>query len=112
MAERLGIDTSTERTLWRDRAIVEINRAVLFSFDSARVTITDHHSEALHRLALLRSVPGADARRPMFTVTTEGAQRIRPGKSPGSQSPEPPQIRYDVLSRMNRRRLGTGSSED
>ncbi|WP_260194301.1 nitric oxide synthase oxygenase [Actinophytocola gossypii] len=39
IAERLGLDTRTERTLWRDRAIVELNRAVVHSFDAAGVTI-------------------------------------------------------------------------
>jgi nitric-oxide synthase, bacterial len=39
IAERLGLDVSSERTLWRDRAIVELNRAVVHSFDSAGVTI-------------------------------------------------------------------------
>ncbi|MGW3471394.1 hypothetical protein ACWDKQ_23725 [Saccharopolyspora sp. NPDC000995] len=79
---------------------------------SARVTITDNHGEALRRLALLRSAPGADARRPTFTVTKEAAQRIRPVKPPGSQSPEPPKLPYDALSWMSRRCSGTGSSED
>ena len=48
IAERLGLDTSTDRTLWRDRALVELNRAVLHSFERAGVTITDHHTES-HR---------------------------------------------------------------
>ena len=39
VAERLGLDSSSERTLWRDRAIVELNRAVVHSFDAAGVTI-------------------------------------------------------------------------
>ena len=39
VAKRLGIDTSTERTLWRDRAVVELNRAVLHSFDAAGVAV-------------------------------------------------------------------------
>lgn len=39
IAKRLGLDTSTDRTLWRDRVIVELNRAVLHSFDAAGVTI-------------------------------------------------------------------------
>ncbi|MEV6231866.1 nitric oxide synthase oxygenase [Saccharopolyspora shandongensis] len=112
VAERLGIDTSTERTLWRDRAIVEINRAVLFSFDSARVTITDHHSEALHRLAWLGSAPRTGASRPMFTVTKEATQRARQGAPSGFPSPEPSWPRYDVPARMNRRCLGTGLPED
>ncbi|HSA52918.1 MAG TPA: nitric oxide synthase oxygenase [Yinghuangia sp.] len=42
----LGLDTSSERTLWRDRALVELNRAVLHSFDRAGATITDHHTES------------------------------------------------------------------
>lgn len=46
VASRLGMDTSTDRTLWRDRALVEINLAVLHSFDAAGVTITDHHTES------------------------------------------------------------------
>jgi nitric-oxide synthase, bacterial len=43
---RLGLDTSSERTLWRDRAMLELNRAVLHSFDLAGVAITDHHTES------------------------------------------------------------------
>jgi nitric-oxide synthase, bacterial len=39
VAERLGLDRTSERTLWRERAVVELNRAVLHSFDSAGVTI-------------------------------------------------------------------------
>ncbi|WP_283134875.1 nitric oxide synthase oxygenase [Rhizohabitans arisaemae] len=46
VAERLGLDTSRERTLWRDRALVELNVAVLHSFAVADVSMTDHHTEA------------------------------------------------------------------
>jgi nitric-oxide synthase len=46
VARRLGLDTSTNRSLWRDRALVELNIAVLHSFDKAGVTITDHHTES------------------------------------------------------------------
>jgi nitric-oxide synthase, bacterial len=46
VAERLGLDTAGERSLWRDRALVELNLAVLHSFDAAGVTIADHHTEA------------------------------------------------------------------
>ena len=79
VAGELGLDTSGERTLWRDRAVVEINRAVLFSFDSARVTVTDHHSETLHRLAWLRSAPKAGGRRPAFVHAAEADRRARQG---------------------------------
>lgn len=126
VAERLGMDTSTERSLWRDRAIVEINRAVLHSFDAARVTITDHHSEALHRLEWLRSGrrPGGSA--PAFTVSKAAARRARTGSDDrpapearvtGRREPaaaerdaspeERNRPRYDVLARMSRRCLGT-----
>jgi nitric-oxide synthase len=43
LAEALGIAVGDERTLWRDRAVVELNRAVLYSFDRAGVRIGDHH---------------------------------------------------------------------
>jgi nitric-oxide synthase len=46
VAERLGLDTSNDRTLWRDTALVEVNRAVLHSYERAGVTISDHHTES------------------------------------------------------------------
>jgi nitric-oxide synthase, bacterial len=46
LGKRMGLDTSSEQTLWRDRALVELNRAVLHSFAEAGVTITDHHTES------------------------------------------------------------------
>jgi nitric-oxide synthase, bacterial len=45
VAAKLGLDTSSDRTLWRDAALVEVNRAVLHSFEQAGVTISDHHTE-------------------------------------------------------------------
>ncbi|MET9418036.1 nitric oxide synthase oxygenase [Streptomyces klenkii] len=46
VGRRLGLDTTSARTLWRDQALVEVNRAVLHSFDAAGVTIADHHTES------------------------------------------------------------------
>ncbi|MGF1428418.1 nitric oxide synthase oxygenase [Kitasatospora sp. LaBMicrA B282] len=46
VAEELGLDTSSSRTLWKDRALVELNRAVLHSYQEAGVTMTDHHTES------------------------------------------------------------------
>jgi nitric-oxide synthase len=46
IARNLGLDTSTNRSLWKDRALVELNVAVLWSFDEAGVTMTDHHTES------------------------------------------------------------------
>lgn len=46
VAEAIGADTSSNRTLWKDRALVELNLAVLESFNDAGVTIVDHHTAA------------------------------------------------------------------
>jgi nitric-oxide synthase, bacterial len=55
VAERLGLDMSNDRTLWRDRALVELNRAVLWSFDRAGARISDHHGESHRFLAHVAS---------------------------------------------------------
>jgi nitric-oxide synthase, bacterial len=55
VADRMGLDTSRESTLWRDRALVELNRAVLWSFERAGVKMTDHHTESQRFMAHLRS---------------------------------------------------------
>ena len=46
IAHALGLDTSSEQTLWRDRAFLELNVAVLHSFQQARVTLVDHQTAA------------------------------------------------------------------
>ncbi|WP_376778560.1 nitric oxide synthase oxygenase [Kitasatospora kifunensis] len=46
VAGRLRLDTSNDRTLWKDRVLVELNRAVLHSYQEAGVTMTDHHTES------------------------------------------------------------------
>ncbi|MBZ4016626.1 nitric oxide synthase oxygenase [Streptomyces purpurogeneiscleroticus] len=51
VAGRMGLDTSRDDTLWKDRAAVEINLAVLHSFHAAGVSVTDHHTEARRFLA-------------------------------------------------------------
>ncbi|WP_327358980.1 nitric oxide synthase oxygenase [Streptomyces sp. NBC_01304] len=51
IADRLGLDTGVDRSLWKDRALVELNRSVLHSFDRAGVTVTDHHTESRRFLA-------------------------------------------------------------
>ncbi|WP_433266732.1 nitric oxide synthase oxygenase [Actinosynnema sp. CS-041913] len=79
VAEALGLDTSAERSLWRDRAVVELNRAVLHSFDLAGVTVTDHHAESLHRLSWLRSRQKHAGIRPAFRLDPMAARRARAG---------------------------------
>jgi nitric-oxide synthase len=46
VAARMGLDTSSDRTLWRDRALIELNVAVLHSYEKAGVTMIDHHAAA------------------------------------------------------------------
>ena len=46
VAELFELDTDDDRTLWKDRALVELNLAVLHSYQQAGVTMADHHSES------------------------------------------------------------------
>ena len=46
VAEKMGFPTSTDLSLWKDRALTELNAAVLWSFARAGVTISDHHTES------------------------------------------------------------------
>lgn len=54
IARGLGLDTSQERFLWKDRALVELNRAVLHSFQLAGVTIVDHHTASRQFMKFLK----------------------------------------------------------
>ncbi|XP_036849386.2 nitric oxide synthase 1 isoform X2 [Manis javanica] len=44
VAKKMNLDTRKTSSLWKDQALVEINIAVLYSFQSDKVTIVDHHS--------------------------------------------------------------------
>jgi hypothetical protein len=46
IAAHMGLSTATDRNLWKDKALTELNLAVLHSFDAAGVAITDHHTES------------------------------------------------------------------
>ncbi len=50
IAGKLGLDTSRETTLWRDKAITVMTEAVLWSFENAGVKIADHHNASLEFL--------------------------------------------------------------
>ncbi len=65
IAERMGLDCSSRRLLWKDRALVELNTAVLHSFREAGVAIIDHHTASAQFIQHVsneescgRSVPG------------------------------------------------------
>ncbi|TNE48286.1 MAG: hypothetical protein EP343_16875 [Deltaproteobacteria bacterium] len=44
IAVAMGLDTSSEQTLWRDRVHLEVNVAILHSFREQRLTLVDHHT--------------------------------------------------------------------
>ncbi|XP_055389381.1 nitric oxide synthase isoform X2 [Condylostylus longicornis] len=44
VALKMDLDTRTSTTLWKDKALVEVNLAVLYSFQSKNITIVDHHT--------------------------------------------------------------------
>lgn len=46
IAEIFNLDTTKQASLWRDRALVELNMAVLHSFKEDGVSIVDHHTAA------------------------------------------------------------------
>ena len=48
IAEKMGLDTRSERSLWIDRALLEMNVAVIHSFAVAKVSLVDHHMASRH----------------------------------------------------------------
>ncbi|MGG0300212.1 nitric oxide synthase oxygenase [Bacillus albus] len=46
IAEMMNLDTSRNGTLWKDKALIELNIAVLYSFKKQGVSIVDHHTAA------------------------------------------------------------------
>jgi len=50
IARHMGLSTASDRTLWKDKAMTELNLAVLHSFSTAGVTIADHHTESVRFL--------------------------------------------------------------
>lgn len=54
IARHMGLDTSSRKTLWQDRALIELNHAVLYSFARQGVRIVDHHTASQHFLTFMR----------------------------------------------------------
>ncbi len=46
IADFMGLDRSTNTSLWKDRALLELNTAVIHSFKLSGVSIVDHHTAA------------------------------------------------------------------
>lgn len=46
VATLMGLDINKNASLWKDRALIEVNEAVLYSFKEDRVSMVDHHTAA------------------------------------------------------------------
>src|SRR6185312_151529 len=55
IAARMGLSIGSPRTLWKDRAVTELNAAVLYSYEMSGVKIADHHTESERFLAHVRT---------------------------------------------------------
>jgi nitric-oxide synthase, bacterial len=44
IAEKMGLKTSLREPLWKDRALIELNEAVIHSFEADGVMMIDHHN--------------------------------------------------------------------
>lgn len=66
IADKLGMSTRSDRTLWKDRALLELNVAVIHSFRQAGATLVDHHTASVEFMRFasqeeqLGRVPRAD----------------------------------------------------
>jgi len=60
IADRMGLDRSARRMLWKDRALVELNTAVLHSFREAGVAIVDHHTASAQFMQHVRNEESCD----------------------------------------------------
>jgi nitric-oxide synthase len=54
VAKLMGLDIRDKNNLWKDRALVELNQAVLYSFRKAGVKIIDHHSASKQFMQFMR----------------------------------------------------------
>lgn len=55
VAQRMGLDIRTDRSLWKDRALIELNQAVLYSFNKAGIRLVDHHTAARQFMGFCKS---------------------------------------------------------
>ena len=44
IASKMELNTSTHTTLWKDTVLLEVNKAVLYSYQKFGVTTWDHHT--------------------------------------------------------------------
>lgn len=80
IGKRLGLDIQSDRSLWKDRALIELNAAVLWSFSKARVAMVDHH--AVTRQFLVHEQREAQAGRCVYADWTWMVPPISGGTTP------------------------------
>ncbi|OJJ21054.1 nitric oxide synthase [marine bacterium AO1-C] len=44
IAQNMGLDIQAKHSLWQDRALLELNEAVLYSYKKSGVSLVDHHT--------------------------------------------------------------------
>jgi nitric oxide synthase oxygenase domain/subunit len=44
IADKMGLDQKVNTSLWQDKAMLELNVAILHSYQKAGVTMVDHHT--------------------------------------------------------------------
>lgn len=54
IAQKLGCNTQTTRTLWMDQALIVLNQAIVHSFQKHGVTIVDHHRASTQFVVFLQ----------------------------------------------------------
>ena len=54
VAKLMGLDIRDKNSLWKDRALVELNQSVLYSYRKAAVKIIDHHSASKQFMQFMR----------------------------------------------------------
>ena len=54
VAKLMGLDIRDKNSLWKDRALVELNQSVLYSFRKSGVKIIDHHSASKQFMQFMR----------------------------------------------------------
>jgi nitric-oxide synthase len=102
IAGRMGLDTSSPRTMWKDRALVELVTAVQHSFDRSGVTMADHHTESERFLQHVEREAAAGRPCPadwswivppmsggLTAVYHRYYDEPQPGTTPGFLSPQP-----------------------
>ena len=59
IADGMGLNCTDRSKLWKDRALIEVNTAVLHSYREAGVTMVDHHTASEQFMQFFRKEEAA-----------------------------------------------------